>query len=96
MSGTDPNNDAACFANSRGTRPARWASRDLVGKHVEDAVAAVLELEREPGEGAVFLLDDLATAAQELLNIALVSGLRRERHQQPLVHVAGARVGAHT
>jgi hypothetical protein len=43
-------------------------------------------------EGAVFLLDDLATAAQELLNIALVSGLRRERHQQPLVHVAGARV----
>lgn len=68
----------------------------MVGKHVEDAVAAVLELEREPGEGAVFLLDDLATAAQELLNIALVSGLRRERHQQPLVHVAGARVGAHT
>jgi hypothetical protein len=47
-------------------------------------------------EGAVFLFDDLATTAQELLNIALVSGLRRERHQQPLVHVAGARVGAHT
>ncbi|MDT4899747.1 MAG: hypothetical protein QOJ78_677 [Pseudonocardiales bacterium] len=42
-------------------------SRLGVGKHVEDAVAAVLELEREPGEGAVFLLDDLATAAQELL-----------------------------
>jgi hypothetical protein len=70
-------------------------SRLGVGKHVEDAVAAVLELAHEPGEGAVFL-DDLATAAQELLNIALVSGLRRERHQQPLVHVAGARVGAHT
>jgi len=37
VSGTDPNNDAACFANSRGTRPAS-ARNTVFGDYPINAV----------------------------------------------------------
>jgi hypothetical protein len=85
MSGTPPSNESACFASSLGICPVRCANRPpLSGEYVKDAVAAVIEVDREPCRGFGFLLRQRLRIAQELLDLLLVARLRLEGEKQSL------------